>query len=379
MITLLIFIGLLALLVLVHEFGHFIVAKKNGVTVHEFGFGFPPRLFSFRFRGTLYSINLLPLGGFVKIKGVVGEEEDPKALADSDSYAQKKYWQKAGILVAGVIMNMLLAIVLLSVGFFVGIPSVIDGNDLAKQANVRDVHLQIFDVLPNTSAAEAGLRAGDTIARVDGISFNTVESFRAYNAEKIDQMVELTLENDGVTRTTKVLVARDPETNQAVLGIHLSAIGIVSFPWYKALGFGFVQTFRIFFLILTTLLGVVRDIFVSGKPSVDLSGPVGIAVATGQVARQGWPYLLQFAALLSINLAFFNILPIPPFDGGKFFLLTIERFRGRKNSQRFEEYIHRFGFFFLIALVIFATAKDVQKYGTFFTRIWDGFSNFFGF
>lgn len=377
MITLLIFIALLALLVLVHELGHFVAAKRSGVAVAEFGFGFPPRLFGIRFRGTLYSINLIPLGGFVKIKGVVGEEEDPKILLDTDSYAQKKYWQKSLILVAGVVMNLLLAIVLLSVGFFWGIPSVIDDGEVAPGQRTRDVTLQVFDVLPDTPAGRAGLRAGDQIVGVDGTTVSTTQAFREYNATKVDQTVHISFVRDGSEQSTDITVMRDPETNQAVIGIHLATVGIVSFPWYRAIWLGFLQTFKIFSLIFLTLMQVMRDIFTLGKPSLDLSGPVGIAVATGQVARQGLPYLLQFAALLSVNLAFFNILPIPPFDGGKLFLTTIERLRGRKNNARIEEYIHRFGFFLLIFLVFFATIKDVQRYGSFFTHFWEGVRRFF--
>lgn len=363
-LTIIVFVLILGLLVFVHEFGHFIAARKNGVKVEEFGFGFPPRIFGVKRGETIYSLNWIPLGGFVKIKGEGGEDKE-----DEDSFAHKKIWRRAVILAAGVFMNFVLAAVILSVGFMIGLPQVVDGQ--GGQATVRDAKVQIVEILDGTPAAEAGLMAGDAILSVDGQQLGDIEAIQNYLSEKIGTPVKIILERDGQQIEKDISPAFLVETGRGGIGVGLLKSGIVSYPWYLAIWKGTESTVYFTGEVVVAFYDLIKNLIVTQKVSVDLSGPIGIAVLTGQVARMGFIYLLQFTALLSINLAVINFIPFPALDGGRILFLVIEKIRRRPVSQKIENTVHNIGFALLMLLVLLVTYRDVLKYSNSFVGLWN--------
>jgi regulator of sigma E protease len=358
MSTLFLFLIVLSLLVFVHEVGHFVMAKRMGMRVEEFGFGFPPRLWGIKRAGTMYSINWIPLGGFVKIKGESGED-----ATEPDSFSSKKAWRRFLVLVAGVAMNMVLAVVLYCVGYMVGMPGVIDGN-LSSSARVRDEAVVIMEVYPESPAARAGVVGGDEIVSIDGrVITNDIEA-REYFAQHTPEGVELVVSGDDGTYRTYMLTSEElAGAGMTGIGIGFVSTGIVSYPFFQAVAQGVWTTCELTVQIVQAFYGLIRELVVHQELSVDLSGPVGIAVMTGEVAAMGLIYLLQFTAVLSINLAFINILPFPALDGGRILFLVIEKLRGRALNQRFEIAAHNLGFMLLMVLVVLVTYKDLVTFG----------------
>lgn len=354
--TILIFVGVLSLLVFVHEFGHFITAKRAGVRVEEFGFGFPPRLFGIKRGGTIYSINWIPLGGFVKIKGEAGEDKN-----DPDSFAGKRLWVRSAIIGAGVFMNFILAAVLLSVGYGVGVPQVLD--DVPAGVRVRDREVQVVSVLPGSPAEKAGLEVGDTIAELNGEHPAGYLEVQDRIRGLVGTPVRLVVSREGkgmeLVATPEVLAA----TGKPGIGVGLIETGIVSYPWYLSPVKGVETT--VFFAkeVFVSFGNLIRNLIFERQADIDISGPVGIAVLTGQVARLGFIYLLQFTALLSVNLAIINIFPFPALDGGRILFLLIEKVRGRPIAAKVEGIIHQIGFALLLALVAVVTYRDLLRFG----------------
>ncbi len=376
MFTVIIFIIILGLLVFVHELGHFLVARRNGVEVQEFGFGFPPRILgAYRnregrwriFRGskdirsskTVYSLNWIPLGGFVKITGEDGEEKE-----NPNSFSAKTPAARIRILAAGVVMNFLLAAILFSASFASGVPQPLEE---AQGRYSGSGVVQVIDVGKNTPAEAMGLRAGDVMLGGEtgdkSAKFSTVEEVQ--NFIKENQGTQMTL--DIKRGKEELTLSGVPRTNfpegEGSLGIALSQIVEVKYPWYQALYLGFQYTLSLTATFVTFLFGLIWRL-VSGRPAglVDVSGPVGIAVLTGQVAQLGFGYLVRFTAMLSLNLAIINLLPIPALDGGRIFFTAIERIKGSPISQRLEQRAHSMGFALLITLMILVTVRDFLRF-----------------
>jgi len=354
--TIVILVIVLSLLVFVHEFGHFITAKIAGAKVEEFGFGFPPRLAGFKRGGTVYSVNWVPLGGFVRIKGETGED-----AKDKDSFVNKSLLARSIIICAGVIMNLLLAWFVLSVGYIIGLPQVIE--DLPPQARVSDQRIQIYSVLKDSPAFAADLKTGDTIAAVDGAAPTGYEEFREYTGSRQGVPIALTIERNGQKLDKTVTPRVVPETGRPGMGIAVVQTGLVSYPWYLAPVQGLVATGFFLREILGAFYGLLRDLFTVQRVTVEFSGPVGIAIITAEVVRMGFRHLLQFTALLSVNLAVINILPFPALDGGRLLFLVIERVRRRAISVKIESLVHSAGFVFLMLLVLVITYRDMVKFG----------------
>ncbi len=356
MITALLFIAILSLLVFVHEFGHFMTAKKLGVNVEEFGFGFPPRAFSVKRGGTVYSLNWIPLGGFVKIKGEMGE--DARA---HDSFAHQSAPHRLLILAAGVLMNLLLAAVLFSFGAAVGLPEALDG--LPPSAHVRDRAVTVTDVLPGSPAASAGIAYGDNIVSVDGAATASVAALQETLRASAGQERTLTLARGKERRDVRVTPTVLSQTGQPGIGVGLLETGIVSYAWWFAPVHGVALTWIDTRAVLEAFGGMIAGLIAGKGVSADVSGPVGIAVATGQVARLGFIYLLQFTALLSINLAVINILPLPALDGGRVLFLVIEKIRRKPVDRKIEGIVHQVGFALLLVLALLVTVQDVRRFG----------------
>lgn len=385
MITVLLFLAVLSVLVLAHEAGHYVAARLCGVKAEEFGFGFPPRLIGFvREKGkwkrvpnradasyptTIWSINWLPLGGFVRMKG---EEGQP---GDRDAFASKGVFARLFILSAGVIMNWVVATLIFAIGFMVGVPTDLEG--VPASARIQDKHVEIVQVVSGSAAADAGLQIGDRVIQIGTQPIqNSSEALASLQvASAANQPFPVRIVHEGDEKTVQLIPKYLEELKRPAVGVGLSTIGKVSFPWYQAVPQGAVLTYQYTKLILSAFGGLVKSIFIERQVPADVAGPVGIAVMTGKVAALGlWP-LLQFAAMLSINLAVVNFLPIPALDGGRVLFVLVEAVRRRKIRPEWEGSVHRIGFILLLGLVVLVTVHDVVHYGG---GIWHSLKNVVG-
>lgn len=431
LLTIIIFFIVLSVLVLAHEWGHFMTARRFGVAAEEFGLGFPPRIFgvqtwrqpklekiaeteeaevdvkasplsdsggiiqevitdkireidtvemvrSWRLIwgakeltdedkkfGTVYSLNWLPLGGFVKIKGENGEGEN-----ESDSFASRPVWQRAVMLAAGVIMNVVLAMALIIAGLMVGLPQSLDSG-LDARAQVSDRKIQIIQVIKGSPAELADLKIGDTILSIDNNKFLNFAELQNYVNSKIGKRLDYKIKR-GQELTDKLITPTlMTETGKGGVGVALSETGIVRYPWYLAIWEGFKLTFVLIWVIIVAFYELIKGLIFGQGVTADLAGPVGIATITGQVARMGLVYLMQFTALLSINLAVINFFPFPALDGGRFLFLIIEKIKRAPVKREVENLIHNIGFALLMILILVVTFRDVAKFGGVFSRIWE--------
>ncbi len=380
LLTIVVFLLILALLILVHEVGHFLVAKRNGVPSEEFGFGFPPRIVGTYKDGkgkrkwiwgskkiedeirkreeTVFSINWIPLGGFVKIKGENGEEPgDPK------SFSNQSIWTRFKILIAGVSMNFLLAIVLFTFAFWIGLPEVIDDAAQVDQSKV-----QIAMVVPGSPAQEAGMKAGDEIVSVavDGQEsrINTVSQLQEAVAVAGGNEVQVGVIRAGETEaeTLSLMLRTEVPEGEGPMGVQLVRTSFVSHNFFESFWLAIKTSISLVFAILAFLWDLLARLFTAQPVPVEIAGPVGIAVLTGQVTKLGIAFILQFAALLSINLAIINLLPIPALDGGRILFLGIEKVKGSPVSRNVEGIIHTAGFMLLLLLMLLITIRDVKNF-----------------
>jgi len=379
--TIIIFIIVLSVLVFAHELGHFFTARRFGVKAEEFGLGFPPRAIGvYRNRlgqwkkiignrstesldnsqdetirpavgATIYSLNWLPIGGFVKIKGENGEGQD-----EIDSFAAKKIWQRIIILAAGVIMNVVLAWILFSVGYMLGLPQTTD--TVSKQARISEPRVVVIQVEADSPAAQAGLQVDDLILQFNHQIIGEGNSLPSLIAANAGQEVDMLINRSGQEEVLQI-TPQPQENGQASIGIGYFSAGLVRYPFFSAIWEGLKTTGWLLKEIVVAFVNLFSDIFQGNNIGDQFAGPVGIANITGQAARLGFTFLLQFVALLSLNLAIINILPLPALDGGRIVFLLIEKVIGRPVRRDIEALIHNFGFLLLIALIIFITYKDI--------------------
>ncbi len=372
MLSVLIFLLILSVLVLLHELGHFILARAFGVKADEFGFGFPPRAVGFvkvnakwkrvgrtdrtRYANTVWSLNWLPLGGFVRLKGEAVEDDH-----DTDSLLAKKGWQKFAILAAGVTMNWLLAAVIFTVGFSVGVPAVVEG--LPPTAIITNKRVQIMEVVPGSAASKAGLQPGDEIVSVKNQRAADATVARDLLQQYSTDDQELILEIKRAGKMQAILTKPEflTELNRVGLGVALADTGTVRFPVWLAIGEGLTLTAKYTWMVVSGFFGLIGGLFM-GKPSAELAGPIGIAAMTGGIVEQGTWAVAQFAAILSLNLAVINFLPIPALDGGRATFVMVEALRGKKNDARTEAIIHQIGFITLLIIVLLVTLQDIRRF-----------------
>lgn len=356
-----IFILVLAVLVLVHEWGHFFVARKAGITVEEFGFGFPPRIRAWKTKVTTFTLNWLPLGGFVKLKG-----EDGSDVADEDSYAYKGPWTRAAVVVAGVVMNFLLAVVLFSVGFMVGAPGVVSPN-ISETAIVENVHTDVVSVLDDSPAALAGLEAGDRLVSIHDLdaSAENLVSVSEFNFER-GSSFGLVVDREGDELSFSVAPRMLEEIGKPGIGVGLIETGMVSYPPGEAIVQGAIKTGVFGKSVVVGLYDLIKGLIVGKGVSGDVAGPVGIAVITGEVAELGYRHMIQFIAILSVNLGVLNLIPFPALDGGRLLFIGIELLRGKPVNPKSEQLAHIVGFALLMLLIVVVTVKDVARLGNLF-------------
>jgi regulator of sigma E protease len=348
--TILIFLAILAILVLAHEAGHFWVARRNGVRVDEFGFGFPPRLLSWKKGQTRYSINLIPLGGFVKIHGEQGEGK-----GDKDSFASKPAGARAKILVAGVLMNFILAMALMSLGNIIGMPGVV--AEAESGVKIRDEKIQVTGVLIDSPAERAGFQAGDVL-----VGFKNESEFQGFIKQNEGQNIEIKVARGKEILNLRVVPKISQDSQGPVIGVGIAKTGIISYPVWRSFIKGVIDTVNLIFFIIQVAGKLIYQAFL-GEPVMDvLAGPVGIYKITSQAAGMGFAYILNLVIFLSVQLGIINILPFPALDGGRLFFLGIEKIKGKPVSQKIENIIHAIGFALLMLLMVAVTWRDIIKF-----------------
>lgn len=358
-VTIIVFVFILGLLIFVHELGHFIAAKRAGIRVDEFAFGFPPRLWAIKSGETEYSINLLPFGGYVKM---LGEDEDVSVAEKQNprSFAHGSVWTRSKVIIAGVTMNMILGWLLISMGYVIGMPPVI--TDPAKIPYAKTTKtVTIAGIAAGSVAASIGLAINDNIIEFNGTPVASKEELAAATKAAKGQSISLKVKR-GKQELTKSgqLAAGD-----APLGVSLADDVRVRLPLWWAPIYGLLETFKAIGLIFVGVVRFFKELFVIRHIPPEAAGPVGIFYFTRSVLELGFGALLNFVAILSINLGVINVLPVPALDGGRLLFVLLEKLnRGRKVvSQQIENLAHTVGFAALIVLLLAITYNDILRLG----------------
>ena len=380
----------LSILILVHELGHFLTAKKFGLLVEEFGFGLPPRIWAKKIGETIYSINVLPFGGFVKIYGEDGAETDKNGtlieeistveieekivdaknrieideklvmaekviISDSNkarSFVSLPISKRAIIILAGVLMNFLLGWLLISVIFYIGIPKAI----------------LITGIEPNSPAAGIGLQVGDKIAgakmgpkELGGAEIGA-DNFIKFINEYRGQEITIKIERNGEIKEFKAIPRINPPAGQGALGTALMESGLAKKDLLVSAWEGLKTSLEIVQAVFVAIFTLIAKVFIGKANLEQIAGPVGIVKVTAQAGTLGFAYLLQLLALISLNLVVINIFPFPALDGGRLLFLLIEKIKGSPLPVKFEKYANGFGMILLILLMIAITVKDVIRF-----------------
>lgn len=365
--TILIFILVLVALIVVHELGHFFVAKWSGMRVDEFGIGYPPRALTFwKHNGTEYTLNWLPFGGFVKIYGEDDSmPETGKDPVDTKSFASKPHHIQALVLIAGIAMNMLFAWLLFSVTLAIGLPRALEDADIAR---VRDAVLVVGHVVEKSPAAEAGLQAGDTVLKAQyGTQTFTgayPDAFTSFVANSEGKEITIEVKRAHEVRTLVAtpkhhLVPDDPQ--RYALGIGITPVGTIPTSIFEAPVEGARITAHATKEIALGLLHFFAGVFTLSADLSQVSGPVGIAGAVGDASSTSLVALLSLTAVISINLALINILPIPALDGGRLLFVIIEAVTRKPIPHGFANTLNTLGFALLILLMVLVTGSDLVK------------------
>ena len=361
--VIILFIAILAILILVHELGHFLTAKKLGMRVDEFGIGFPPRIFAVKKGETEYSINLIPLGGFVKI---FGEDPDDSSISGPDSsrsMVNKPRWAQAIVISAGVISNIIFAWIIISIGLMSGMPMSVDQFNAE---NVKDSNIVVLDVLENSPAMSAGLKVGDKILSLgsdDNILQNfTVGEMQSFIANHGEKEINISYKRG---KTEPVSINLIPTagiiSEKPAIGITMDTIGIVKFSPPVAIWEGLKLTLGLIATILTGFVGLISSMIEGTGGLSQITGPVGIVGLVGNAAEFGFIYLLSFTAFISINLAVLNSIPFPALDGGRLLFILIESVTRKNIKPVITNSLNLIGFILLIILMGVVTFNDILK------------------
>jgi len=347
--SILITLVVLSILILVHELGHFLVAKKNGVWVEEFGIGLPPRIWSKKIGETEYSINALPFGGFVRLHGENTDEELEKPRR---AFINKSKKARVAITIAGVAMNVLLAVVAFGIVYsFSGIP---------RQTN----DVEVLEVATDSPAQQRGIIIGDIIKKVDKVEVDSVDKFVSLIEEKKGKRVVLEIKRQEEVKKITLRPRQDPPEGEGALGETITSTEIYYPPLWQRPFVGIYHGIKeaIFWgkTLVVGICGIFVNLFKGVKPK-GIAGPVGIFAVTSQAATYGILALINFVGILSMNLAILNIIPFPALDGGRLLFIAIERVIGKKVVPRIESIIHAVGMAILILLLIALTANDIKN------------------
>ena len=364
------FLSLIALMI-IHEFGHFIIAKKFGVKVEEFGVGYPPRIWGKKFGDTIYSINWIPLGAFVKIYGEEGGVDDYR------SFAGLKIWQRILIVVGGVVAFWIASIVIFSVLFAIGSDLPISDEQVSGVTNPR---LTIIEVQANSAADAAGLKRGDIVMAINAggveTSIDTVGKFREITSQNKGNEIRLEILRDSKAREILLTPKADVAEGEGPVGVGIQRMAtlIEKYPLYQAPVQGVIYTWQVTVNTLVGLWSIFSQLFSGqGMPKgAEFAGPLGITVFLANAASYGIGFFLYFIGSLSVAVAVFNLFPIPALDGGKLVFLIIEKIKGKPVSVQVEQGLTVFFFFLLIAMSIYITIRfDIPRFSNYFTSAID--------
>lgn len=347
-------------LIIIHELGHFLIAKKLGVKVEEFGLGFPPRIWGKKIGETIYSLNCIPFGGFVKIYG----HEDP-VQGDPRSFSERPFWQRSLIILGGVFVFWVVAVIILSAVMIIGAPSVIEDSDTTDLINPK---VQIISVLEGSPAQEASLKLGDIILGVGTqdskiIDVNKVVDVQNFSLANKGQEAVLTIKRGLDVFNVSMTLKDNYGENEGPIGVSLVRTDLKKYPWYLAPIKGVQATFNLTEAIIQSWIMLLGNLF-SGQglpPGVQVTGIVGIFQLFTEIGGLGVSYFLQFIAIIAVHLALINILPIPALDGGWFFFMLIEKIKGKPLNQILVQRTSVVFFFLLVGLMIWITVRDIIR------------------
>jgi regulator of sigma E protease len=362
--TIIIFIFILALLVFIHELGHFLVAKKSGVRVDEFAIGFPPTLYSKQIGETKYSINMIPFGGYVKIFG-----EDYDSLQDDPdkarSFVYAKRWKQALIIVAGVAFNILLAWPFFTLSFWGGYMALSQNKNFVDNATSKSI--VILNTLPGSPAEKAGFKGGEEIIALKSVLGEevkdlTVEKFQSFiSSRKINESVVLTYLSGKQTLYATVTPSSVSSSSPKMLGVGLAEAVKGRLPFFTAVYEGFIYTFKLFYFSFINLAMFIGHAIIGQANFSQVSGPVGLAKMVGTASSMGWAQLFNFIGVISVSLAALNLFPFPALDGGRLIFIGIEAIIRRPIKPMIAVAVNAVGFLLLITLMVVVTVKDIIK------------------
>ena len=369
-VSLLIFILIFSFLILTHEFGHFIVAKKSGVKVEEFGLGYPPRIFGKKIGETVYSVNWIPFGGFVSL---YGEDPDEREEDNERNFSSKSPLVKTGILSAGVIINFLTAVVIFYLllalsGFQTSQSQMFDYQFPFGQQENQAV---VSQVATGSPAASAGIEGYDMVISVNDKKVSSVDQFISIIDKNKGEEISLTLENlrSEQTKNVEVTPRTDSPKGEGALGVGINKVAQLSYNGVEKIFSGFLHSFNMGHFTLITMGHLIESSFVQKEIqplSRSVAGPVGILALTKLTVAQGFVPLLNLMGMLALALAIVNILPIPGADGGRLIFVAYEGIFRKKAPAKVEKAINLFGFYFLVFLLLLITFKDIFQFKSVF-------------
>jgi len=359
-LTIIIVLFSLIALTALHELGHFLLARKFGVKVEEFGIGYPPKIWGKKFGETIYSLNLLPFGAFVRILG--GEE----ASDSKESFSQKPIWQRALILLGGVvsfwIIAFLIFVLIIGVG---GVPTAI--TDDFSQEGISP-YVQIFQVSPDSPAFIAGLKAGDVIQDMAILStgklllVGKVADVKDFADTHRGQEIEITILRGKVAEIFTLTPRIEPPQGEGAMGVALVRAADLKYPWYQTPWQAAKLTIQQTEAIPFALGGAIKEKIAGNKNSgLQFVGPIGIGQIMGQAINQGWGNFLTLMAMIAIWMALFNLLPVPALDGGRLLFLVIEAIKRKPVNRKLEQRITAVFFFLMVALMAVVSIKDIIR------------------
>jgi regulator of sigma E protease len=351
------FIVIFTLVILAHEIGHLYFAKRTGVRVEEFGIGMPPRIWGFKYKGTIYSLNWIPFGGFVRLYGEAADEK-----AGKNSLVNKSAGSRFWVLGGGIVANMLLAWVLLMIGFWLSMPPMVGPVERYAPDSRVEGKVLVLQVTDKSPAQAASLLAGDYILSVDGVTAASPSAFKSLLADKANKTVKLLVERADKQLT---LVVKPTHTSDGVvIGAWIDrAVKQVHYIWWQVPWIALQEVWQIILLVVMAVVGLIYKLFTTASLPTELAGPVGIARITADLVKLGFLRMLQFVIFLSINLGIINLVPFPGLDGGRLLFVGLEVLRGgKKISQQVESIVHTIGFVLLMMLIVAVTYKDILKW-----------------
>lgn len=354
-IGIIVVIVFLSVLVVAHEFGHFITAKWWGIEVHEFALGFPPRLWGKKWGETLYTVNWFLFGGFVRIAGE-DEDENNLSVPRERRFTSLSFPKRVSVIAAGACMNFLLGWLVLSIVFAIGIPG----------------RLMVTGVAASSPAAAAGIGQGDEITAVGDAhethslqGADATKQFLAFVNAHRGSEVTIEANRGGATQRMTLVPRVSPPQGQGAVGIAFAEAGAPAMPLAASIKEGLLVSLKMMWLIVKVIGTLIASLFVGGASLETVTGPVGMVRMTAEAQHMGFAYVLQLLALISLNLAVFNIIPFPALDGGRIFFLCAGKIKGSPIPAKFERAAHMVGMAVLLLLMAVVTAKDLFAFSSF--------------